>query len=170
MRLQNIPMLQPPQGYEEPDSHTYFLQDMHRELTRNRGLGIHPDVIERIEGAQYRLENPEPWMVLATEEQPQVWKTLITESMEGLDAQAIGWLRDLGYTQGKYGTIETIRIIHHIFKDRRASKKPTSGWLIKTCQEAFEALRNMQAWEGNPKGQGKGQDPSSSSGYVTGLR
>ena len=32
--------------------------------------------------------------------------------------------------------------------------KPSNGWLIRTCREAFEAIRNQQRWDG-PKGKGK---------------
>ena len=137
-------------------------------------------LLDRLQAMQERLEYPLPWMTL----QPRVpadWEQVLHEHIENLDDEAIGATMSLGTTEGKFGCIEVCRIIYHILKDRKAGVEPSNGWLIKACKEAFEAIRNPQAWDG-PKGKGKRDrqgprvptdpdDSSSSSGaWVTGFR
>ena len=127
--------------------------DMQDQLERTVDKSYTEPLLDRVEAMQQRLEDPLDWMTL----QPRIpycWNQALHEHVENLDDEAIGELVSLATTEGKYGTIEACRIIYHIFKDRTVGARPSSGWVITACREAFEAIRNQQRWDG-PKGKGK---------------
>ena len=109
-------------------------------------------LLERLHGAQQRLEDPEPWMVL-NPRIPAVWEGIIRGAVEDLDNPAIGSVVSLANTQGKYGTIEACKLIYHILKDRSSgSFRPSNSWLVSSIGEARQALRNQQKWDGSKGG------------------
>ena len=173
-----------PTRYEDPHSNEYYLRHMREQILQYSGGVVPRAFFDRLEGAISRFENPEPWMVLATEDIPRAWRDIVSESIEDLEDDAIRILVALGQSQGKYGTIECLRLIHHMVKDRSSGKRPNNRWVISSCREATRALRTKQAWDGS-KGAGRGssqddqeprqdsqgdQGPSSSSGQVQGHR
>ena len=46
-------------------------------------------IFERLEGAISRFDHPEPWMVIATEDIPRVWRDIVSESIENLEDDAV---------------------------------------------------------------------------------
>ena len=131
-------------------SHRDLLEDMQSSLESHLEPVYLGPLLARLEDAQEHLEDPLPWMTLQPQV-PAIWEQVLHEHIENLDDEAVGELMSLGTTEGKYGRIEVCRIIYHILKDRRAGVKPSNVWLIRTCREAFEAIRNQQRWDG-PKG------------------
>ena len=132
----------------------YFLQVMREQLLANVDQRQISSTLERLQKAQSRFEEFEPWMVLVPRV-PQVWEQILREAIVDLDDTAIGALVSLAGTpgpEGKYGEIEACRITCHVLKDRRTGWRPSNSWLTSTVGEAKKALRNPQAWKGSKGG------------------
>ena len=88
-----------------------------------------------------------PWQTLAPIV-PQHWEQVLREVIDGLDPEIYGKLEELGSMEGLHGKCEVCRIIYHVLKDRMKGEGRSNGWLKKTCDEAFRALRNKPIWDG----------------------
>ena len=88
-----------------------------------------------------------PWQTLAPVV-PQHWEQVLREVIDDLDPEIYGKLEELGSMEGLHGKCEVCRIIYHVLKDRMKGEGRSNGWLKKTCDEAFQALRNKPAWAG----------------------
>ena len=123
---------------------TCTLLDMQEQLEPSVSRRQKRPTRERIQQAQERLEDPEPWMVIMPQIRHCWLGASLHEHIEDLEDEAIGCLVSLAITEGKYGTVEACMIIYHVLNDRRDGWRPSIGWLNTTCGEARAALRDPQ--------------------------